>query len=392
MKMLYIANIRLPTEKAYGIQIMKMCEAFSRIRRQVNADIDVTLVVPTRRNTQFAHTDPFVYYGVERSFTIKRINIFDPWWLMRLPQGIYIKTQAFCFIVKLFLEFYFQKKYETDAIAYTRDEYLLPLLHKFFPRVVWEAHTLPSHPKRYIRSWRKCRHIIAITKGLKDALVKQGVYPELIMVAPDGVDIAKFQIPNSKFQIRQELGLPQDKKIILYSGHLYEWKGVQTLADAARLLDDRFLIVFVGGTSRDIKRFADRNKSALHIKILGYQPHYLIPHYLNAADALVLPNSAERDDARLYTSPMKLFEYMTAHTPLIASRVPALQEILNDRNAIFFKPDDPRDLANVIQKVIGNSDIYDAYWKQANKDVMQYAWLTRVQRIFTSIINEQYAQ
>ncbi|MFA4872438.1 MAG: glycosyltransferase [Patescibacteria group bacterium] len=399
MKLIYFANIRLPTEKAYGIQIMKMCDAFS------HAGAEVTLVIPTRANPGFNGVNPFDYYGVKRSFALQRIKTFDPWWLIRLPQGIYIKVQGFLFIFKLYLWFFIHNIYSKYDVAYTRDEYLLPLLHKFFPRVVWEAHNLPSHPQRYIKAWRKCRYIVAITKGLKDALVKQGVHPDHIMVAPDGVDLEKFtrssdRVPSrmtgqvqpfdsaqgDRDELRRQLGLPTDKKIILYSGHLYERKGAQMLADAIRLLDDRFLAVIVGGTPHDIERFAIRNMDTFRIKIVGYQPHALIPRYLNAADALVLPNSAKNDDAKLFTSPMKLFEYMTAHAPLIASRVPALQEILNDHNAVFFNPDDPRDLANVIQKVIDNPDLYNAYWQQANKDVMQYTWLKRAQRIFTTII------
>ena len=219
MKMLYFANIRLPTEKAYGIQIMKMCEASSL------AGTEVTLVIPTRANPEFNGVNPFDYYGVKKSFALQRIKMLDPWWLIRLPQGIYIKVQGFLFIFKLYIRFFIHNKYSKYDVAYTRDEYLLSLLHKFFPRVAWEAHTLPSHPQRYIRAWRKCQHIVAITKGLKDALVKQGMDPDLIMVAPDGVDVARFQISDFRFQIRQELGLPQDKKIVLYSGHLYEWKG-----------------------------------------------------------------------------------------------------------------------------------------------------------------------
>ncbi|MEW6610013.1 MAG: glycosyltransferase family 4 protein [Patescibacteria group bacterium] len=455
MKMIYIANIRLPTEKAYGVQIMNMCAAFAYARRstpvvprhqvsgttgqarvppQVDADVDVTLIIPKRNNPQFDGVDPFVYYGVERNFMIRHIGTIDPWWLIRLGRGLYIKVQAFFFIFFLciqivipdlirnlvikrkknnqrflfsFLDFRWnlsrscirggndQREYGSNddkVIVYTRDEYLLPFLQKYSTHVVWEAHTLPNHPKRYLASWQKCQKIVAISKGLKDALVQCGIHSEHIIVAPDGVDIIKFQIPNPegeqvpygagpKSQIRHELGLPQDMKIILYSGHLYEWKGAQLLADAVRLLDDRFLAVFVGGTTHDVAQFTERNRNNTRVLVIGYKPPRDIPRYLNAADMLVLPNSAQRDDAKLFTSPMKLFEYMTANAPLIASRVPALQEILNDRNAVFFNPDDPVDLARVIQEVLEDPAHYDSRWQQANTDVLQYTWYVRAEKI-----------
>lgn len=398
MRLLYIANVRLPTEKAYGIQIMKMCEAFSC------EGADLTLIVPTRTNPEYISTDPFAYYGVKRNFILKQINVFDPWWLMRLVNGIYIKTQASFFMVRLFLFFLFRREYSKETLVYTRDEYLLPLLQRFFPHVAWEAHTLPRHSKRYLGTWQKCQHIVAISKGLKDALVKQGVHPGRIMVAPDGVDLEKFtrsadRVPSrmtgqiqpfdsaqgDKDELRRQLGLPTDKTILLYSGHLYEWKGAQVLADAVRLLDDRFIAVFVGGSAHDIAQFTERNRDNTRIRIIGHQPHSLIPRYLNTADALVLPNSARRDDAKLYTSPMKLFEYMAAHAPIIASRVPALQEILNDQNAVFFNADDPKDLVKVIQLVVTNKDYFEEVNRRANKDVLQYTWQLRAERIFQQV-------
>lgn len=68
MKLYYIENLRIPTEKAYGIQIMKMAEAFA------DQGIEVTLVLP-KKYTQIKE-DPFVYYQVKRNFKIKRIFFF----------------------------------------------------------------------------------------------------------------------------------------------------------------------------------------------------------------------------------------------------------------------------------------------------------------------------
>jgi len=60
MKLIYLANIRMPTEKAHGVQIMKMCEAFSE------NGVSVDLIVSERGD---AKKDPFQYYGVKNNFT-----------------------------------------------------------------------------------------------------------------------------------------------------------------------------------------------------------------------------------------------------------------------------------------------------------------------------------
>ena len=56
---------------------------------------------------------------------------------------------------------------------------------------------------------------------------------------------------------------------------------------------------------------------------------------------LVLPNTATEVSAS-YTSPLKLFEYLAAGRPIVASRLPALAEVLEDGiNALLVAPEDP---------------------------------------------------
>src|SRR4051812_2503231 len=73
MKILYLANIRLPTEKAHGLQIMHMCEAFACI------GADLTLLVPRRHNTaeMAIIRDIYAYYGVNRNFAVQRLSCLD---------------------------------------------------------------------------------------------------------------------------------------------------------------------------------------------------------------------------------------------------------------------------------------------------------------------------
>ena len=54
-KLIYIANARIPTEKAHGIQIMKMCEAFAGL------GVDVEIIVPKRSVKALINEDPFVF-------------------------------------------------------------------------------------------------------------------------------------------------------------------------------------------------------------------------------------------------------------------------------------------------------------------------------------------
>ena len=63
MQIKYITNVRVPTSRAHGFAIMKMCEKFAEAGAQVE------LVVPDKQNNE-KEKDPFVYYGLKKNFEI----------------------------------------------------------------------------------------------------------------------------------------------------------------------------------------------------------------------------------------------------------------------------------------------------------------------------------
>ena len=417
MKLFYFANSRIPTEKAHGIQIMNMCEAFAlqmrgmtRNTTRTNAEENyVELVLPIRKNPYLKNIDPFEYYGVEKIFSLKKIFCPDPNFLMHLPDGIYIKVQSFLFIISLY--FYcrgiMQMKTRLSAgeagndadIFYTRDEYLLPILQKFSNRVIWEAHTLPKNTKHYLKYWQRCHKIIAITQGIKNEFIKLGLDGDKILVAPDGVKFSSsFSVIPAKAGIpalREKLNLPLDKKIVMYTGHLYFWKGVDTLLELAKTYSQKLnhqspttnhqlLFVFLGGTEFDIKNFKQKANGLNNVLILGHKPPKEIPKYLQAADVLVLPNS-KNDEKANWTSPLKMFEYMASGVPIVASDLPVIREILNENNAVFVEPDNTKSLMQGIKKVLTNKELADKLKTQAYQDVQNYTWQKRAEKILKFI-------
>jgi len=122
MKILYIANIRIPTEKAHGYQIMKMCEAFSL------GGMEVELVVPWRFNK--IHDDPFDFYQVKRCFKIRKLFSIDLMPLM-LPR-ICFWIQSLTFVMYMLFYIFFHKV----DIIYSRDWLLLALLRKTSSKLI----------------------------------------------------------------------------------------------------------------------------------------------------------------------------------------------------------------------------------------------------------------
>lgn len=377
-KFIYIANVRMPTEKAHGIQIM---QTLSALARNIPSGAQMRLVVPRRVNK--IKLNPAEYYGLRFDFQIKKLPCID---LMFLPvfKAFWFGIESVSFTV--FAAAYFL--FERNAVFYTRDALIATMLAALGKKVFYEIHDLPVGKSRLHNwAWKRSRGLIAISDGLKRGLVGRGIDEKKIIVARDAVDIGKFNVAESQKECRQKLNLPLDKKIILYSGHLYAWKGADVLLEAARSFPfakrPGIMFVFVGGTDEDVIRFRKSADGLSHIFIAGHRPHQEIPFWLKAADILVMPNSAKEDISRLYTSPMKLFEYMASGRPVVASDLPAFREVLNESNAFLVAPDSADAIINCVLRLLDNLGDADLRAKRAEADVRDFTWDRRAVRILS---------
>ena len=378
MKIIYLANARIPTERAHGLQIMKMCQAFTR------QGVEVRLIVARRHNPQFRNVDPFAYYGIKERFTLVRLPLLDLI-ALRLPlKGLRVLIQNSSFGIAAFFYLLFQK---TDYI-YSRDQFALLPLALFKKNLVLELHTFPNKGlKIYKWLFNRLKKIVVISRGIAEELKKIGVSEDKILVAPDGVDLADFNIDDDKTKWRQKLNLNQNKKIVVYAGHLYDWKGVYTLIDAAKYLPLDYLVVLVGGMKNDIDVLNKyiKDKEIFNAILVGHKSPAEVPGYLKAADCLVLPNSAKKTISREFTSPLKLFEYMASGRPIVASHLPSINEVLNENNSILVEPDDAVALSRGIARVLADQELSTSLVQVGLQLVQKYSWENRVKLIISSI-------
>lgn len=371
-KILYIANARIPTEKAHGLQIIRMCEAF------VKKGAEVTLLVPKRKN--FIQENAFNYYGVnpKSKFNVVKLPILDTIKFGKL--GFLFITLQFAFLSKIYSLF---RKYD---LVFTRDEFIASSQILIGKKVFWESHT-GSYNIWAKLSLRFSKKIIVISNGLKRFYIDKKIKENKIVVLHDGIRLEDFNIEDDKEDIRKRLYLPKpEEKIIMYTGHLYDWKGVHVLAEAATKLSN-FNFVFIGGTEKDVKSFKSKYKNYKNIQVLGHKKNDLIPYYLKAADLLIIPNSKKSIVSRSFTSPMKMFEYMASEVPIIYSDLPSMKEVLNDSNAIFFESDNSDSLVSRIKEVFSGDfeEEVGQLAKKAKKDVEKYTWNNRADIILNNI-------
>ena len=231
-------------------------------------------------------------------------------------------------------------------------------------------------------------------------MIRRGIEEKRIRVFSDGVDLGKFSINNFQFSnekgenIRKKLGIKEGEKVVMYVGSLKKWKGVETLIESFHELKVKSLklkvkLVIVGKGPEEESLRLKVKKLRLESKVIfaGFADRKNVPVYMAAADALVLPNSGQEDISRLYTSPLKMFEYMAAGRPIVATDLPSIREVLSEKTAFLFKVDDKADLAEKIKIALEDEEGARRRSRVALKEVRDYSWEKRARKISDKMKN-----
>ena len=346
-----------------------MCEAFA------TEGVQVTLLIPRSPEAHILAD----FYGITDNFkvvclpTVGSIKYGKPGYFL---QGITFSISFFLYAL-----------WNKHDVIFSREELPLIIASWLSSRTVWEIHNEKINwlVKKVIRS---SNHIISISPGLTQFCLKHGASHDSVTTVINAVDRKRFSKVSaiSKEDCRLKTDLPLDKKILLYTGNLVDWKGVETLAAAAHYLAEDVLIVYVGRVTATMKETLLQLGVPERMMFVSEQPYEIIPLYQKAADALLLPTSAKTERARLFTSPIKLFEYLLSGVPIVATDIPSTRAILSDDTAWFAAPDDPQSLAITCEEVLMHSKAdLNKKTEAANALASQNTWHNRAKEIIAKI-------
>jgi glycosyltransferase involved in cell wall biosynthesis len=375
MRITYTSNAIIPSRTANSIHVMHMCAAYSDLGHTVD------LLVPRWSGTEPVD-DIYAYYGVPSSFDV-RFLAAPAWNHYDLPfYSLYMAAHA--------------RRGMPDLIHTRSLPVAWGLTTLLRTPVLYETHQPDYAPgvqqrmyQHTVRS-RRLRGIVVITRALRDLLPEQPARAPVI-VAPDAVPAAALSTAQDRQTARALIGLTDTcRPIALYTGHLYPGRGIDLILDlAARLPETDFVIV--GGRDSDIAGYAESASHLPNTRFVGFVPPAEVPSYLQAADVLLMPyadnveTTGGTDSAR-FASPMKMFEYMAAGRPIIASTLPVLQEVLcHNENAVLVPYDQPGQWRDAILSLLNDQDHADRLAAHARHDVEQYTWTRRAEHILSSI-------
>ncbi|EDX84868.1 glycosyl transferase, group 1 family protein [Synechococcus sp. PCC 7335] len=371
--LIYVSNGNLPSKMAHNIQVAKMSQALSKC---VNSFELVTAgdIASFLRGMDEAFRE---WYGIHSPYRLVRLPLYRKF---DYPFPIDHVNPFFCRVASLYTY------WRSPELVYTRSPKVVDFMLALQVPVLWEEHELltPPFPKHLTDrlTHKDLVGFVTLSKDIAQGYIEAGLSPEKVMIAHSGVDLESFRPNQEKSVARQKLGLPQDEKIVLYAGHLYEYKGIPTLIETAQLLPQhRF--VLVGGWEADVERTRTfcQAKAVDNVSLMGHVEHSQLATYLYAADVLVIPNSRSWRLATT-TSPLKLFEYMAIRRPIVASALPNIVTVLRDHdNALLAEPDNPHSFKEAIAKLLADPALSEQIVIRAAQDVQRYTWEKRSRRI-----------
>ena len=234
---------------------------------------------------------------------------------------------------------------------------------------------------------RSADAVVCISETLKQEAISRGVDEAKITVVTNAVDESTIN-QSTKHELFDEVSdlLNRDKstKVIGYIGSLREMEGVDLTAEATAKLsskghDVRFFVLSSNSGQTELKDYCDKLGLGDNAVIGGPVPHDSVAQFYDLIDIFVVsrPNSRV---TRLVT-PLKPFEAMAMKKAVVASKLPALEEIIDDgTTGLLYHADDVDSLVEIIERVLSDDDLINSLGDNAHKWIIENrTWQSVVQ-------------
>lgn len=301
---------------------------------------------------------------------------------------------------------------ESFCGAYLAQKNSIPFVLEFNSSEVWKlrnwsqtSNPIKNFIKKYIQlpvtkriekyNLEKAALIVVVSQVLKDNLIKEGVEADKILVNPNGVDVDKFEGLNNGLSIRKKLQL-ENKTIIGFIGTFGKWHGVVEMAKAVVQFYEKypaqqekvhFLIIGDGKLMPQVKAVIEASPYQHLVTLTGKVPQQESPTYLAACDLFLSPHIPNPDGTKFFGSPTKLFEYMAAKRPIIASDLDQIGDILTHLDTAYMvEPGNVSDLADAMNEVVNNPALQQKLAENAYQlAVDSYTWDAHVAKMLTAL-------
>lgn len=193
---------------------------------------------------------------------------------------------------------------------------------------------------------RHAARVTTVNEGLRRWVTAQGIPEERVICIRNGVELNERKRRND----------PMSPCRFLFVGNIVSAKGVQHLIEAIALVlqeekEVRLTLVGEGAERTFMEQWTKEKGIELFVEFVGGQPPDRIAFWMNQSDCLVLPSLSEG-------TPNVILEAMASSLPVVASSLPGICEIVNDRvTGYLVKPGDVNGLAQKLLEIARNKDL-----------------------------------
>lgn len=196
-----------------------------------------------------------------------------------------------------------------------------------------------------------------------------------------GIDIAVVRNisdapKNIQTKSRSELGLPEDKKIIIFQGAgINIDRGAEELIDAMSYVHNAVLIfVGSGDVINQLKTQVQQNKLEKRVLFFGKKPYAELLNYTTISDLGV---SLDKDTNINYkfSLPNKIFDYLHCGIPMLVSDLPEIRKIVDHYQIGVITPNHkPQDIANQLNNLFEDTERYQRMKAQTKIAAAELTW------------------
>lgn len=368
MNILYCCDAEFPGRAAHTVHIMRMCDAFEKHGNKV------TLFMKKKSNS-IQDEEIFEYYGVDNKFEL---------WIKEKTESLFSKVG---FIGKWLR----QVKNRSFDLIYGRSIWFCATGCLFTDiNVIFETHnkilksSIFGKLLKMLITRQNFKRLVVISKTLQEYYINEyGVERDKVFVAHDGADEVDFSTVKNTYDI------DLNKKNIGYIGSLHDGRGIDVILKIAENLQN-YCFHIVGGGNDDIKKWKEKYDYE-NVKFYGHIPPVEVKDIGCFMDVLLAPyqkavwlgKEGETANTVDFMSPMKIFEYMSFGKPIVCSKLPACEEILeNEKTAILCNAESVDEWCAAITAMCENNEIASEVGNAALNELREnYTWYKRAEKV-----------
>ena len=234
--------------------------------------------------------------------------------------------------------------------------------------------------------FERARLIIVVSPHLKRRIEAQGIPSERVLVLPNAIERAEYEMAASGAHVRDRVGLPEEACVIGFVGWFVAWhrldRLIRVFAEVHRQFPRTHLMLVGDGELREeLVALAKASGVGEFVHFPGTASHPEIPQWIAAMDIGVVPHSNE------FRSPIKIFEYMGQGKAVLAPRTEPIEMVVKDGvNGRLFDTEADADLKTKLLELVAQPEKRSQLGAQARCDVLEkHTWEANAKAVLQGV-------